>query len=184
MPESAGFIAYAVELLSRVGPVRARAMFGGHGVYCRGVMIGLVDDDELFLKTDEATRARFEEAGCRRWIYEGGGRRMESSYFRPPDEAHESPEDMEPWGRLAREAALRAGAAKRARAAVRAARKEQKPGFRTVPARNPGSQTVAVICGRGRGQGPTDRHCCYLPTNTGPTGRSAAVLPPEASRCR
>ena len=33
MPESPGFVAFGVELLSRVGPVRARAMFGGHGVH-------------------------------------------------------------------------------------------------------------------------------------------------------
>jgi DNA transformation protein len=117
VPESQGFIEFAVELLGRVGPVRARAMFGGHGLYRGDVMIGLVDDDEIFLKTDEETRPRFEEAGCRRWIFEGGGKRMESSYFRPPDEAHESPEDMEPWGRLAVEAGRRAAAAKRARKA-------------------------------------------------------------------
>src|SRR5512137_1915424 len=90
-------------------------MFGGHGIYCGDVMIGLVDDDELFLKTDEETRPRFEEAGARRWVYTGGGRTMETSYFRPPDEAHESPEEMEPWGRLALQVARRAAAAKRAR---------------------------------------------------------------------
>lgn len=117
MPESQGFIEFAVELLGRVGPVRARAMFGGHGLYLGDAMIGLVDDDEIFLKTDEETRPRFAEAGCRQWIFEGGGKRMESSYFRPPDEAHESPEDMEPWGRLAVEAGRRAAAAKRARKA-------------------------------------------------------------------
>jgi DNA transformation protein len=115
VPETEGFIAFAVELLGRVGPVRARAMFGGHGLYCGGVMIGLVDDDEIFLKTDAETRPRFEEAGCRQWVFVGGGKEMRSSYFRPPDDAHESPEDMEPWGRLAVEAARRAAAAKRAR---------------------------------------------------------------------
>jgi DNA transformation protein and related proteins len=115
VPETEGFIEFAVELLGRVGPVRARSMFGGHGLYCGGVMIGLVDDDEIFLKTDAATRSRFEEAGCRQWVFVGGGKEMRSSYFRPPDEAHESPEDMEPWARLAVEAARRADAAKRAR---------------------------------------------------------------------
>ena len=115
MPESAGFVAHAVDLLSRVGPVRARAMFGGHGIYCGALMIGLVDDDEVFLKTDGVTRPRFEEAGCRQWVFTGGGKEMRTSYFRPPDEAHESQEDMEPWGRLALEAARRAAAAKRAR---------------------------------------------------------------------
>jgi DNA transformation protein len=123
VPESPGFVAFAVELLSRLGPVRARSMFGGHGVYCGDLMIGLVDDDEIFLKTDPATRPRFEEAGCRQWVFTGGGKEMKSSYFRPPDGAHESPEDMEPWGRLALEAARRAAAAKR----VKASKKKGKP---------------------------------------------------------
>ena len=108
MPESKGFVEFAVELLGNVGPVRARAMFGGHGIYCGDRMIGLVDDDEIFLKTDPETRPRFEEAGCRRWVYTGGRKETRTSYFRPPDEAHESPEAMEPWGRLALEAARRA----------------------------------------------------------------------------
>jgi DNA transformation protein and related proteins len=133
VPESPGFVAFAVDLLSRVGPVRARAMFGGHGVYCGDLMIGLVDDDEIFLKTDDETRPRFAEAGCRRWVYEGGGRRMETSYFRPPDEAHESAEDMEPWGRLALEAARRSAAAKRARAARKRATSPR--GRRSPPSR-------------------------------------------------
>jgi DNA transformation protein len=126
VPESPGFVAFAVELLSRVGPVRSRAMFGGHGIYCGDVMIALVDDDELFLKTDDGTRPRFEAAGCRRWVYTGGGRSMETSYFRPPDEAHESPEEMESWGRLALQAGLRAAAGKRARAAARGKGKGKK----------------------------------------------------------
>ena len=126
MPESKGFVAFAVELLSRVGPVRARAMFGGHGLYCGDLMIGLVDDDEVFLKTDETTRPRFEASGCRQWVYTGGTKETRTSYFRPPDEAHESPEEMEPWGRLALEAARRSGAAKRAKVAKKKAKPAKK----------------------------------------------------------
>jgi DNA transformation protein len=91
-------------------------MFGGHGIYLGDLMFGLVDDDEIFLKTDDETRPAFEGAGCRRWVYSGGGKKTETSYFRPPDAAHESPEDMEPWGRLALESARRAASAKRAKA--------------------------------------------------------------------
>ena len=87
-------------------------------------MIGLVDDDEIFLKTDDGTRPRFEAEGCRQWVYTGGKKEMKTSYFRPPDEAHESPEDMEPWGRLALEAARRSAAAKRAKIP----QKKGKPG--------------------------------------------------------
>jgi DNA transformation protein len=127
VPESPGFVAFAVELLSRLGPVRARAMFGGHGVYCGDLMIGLVDDDEIFLKTDPGTRPRFEEAGCRQWVFTGGGKEMKSSYFRPPDGAHESPEDMEPWGRLALEAARRAAKAKMAKASKKKEKATKMP---------------------------------------------------------
>lgn len=134
MPESPGFVAFAVELLGRVGPVRARAMFGGHGIYCGDLMIGLVDDDEVFLKTDAETRPRFEEAGCRQWVYSGGQKEMKTSYFRPPDEAHESPEDMEPWGRLALESARRAAAVKRAKTPKKKGKVAKKA---TRPARNP-----------------------------------------------
>ena len=76
MPGSKAFVAFAVELLSRVGPVRARAMFGGHGISCGDLMIGLVDDDEIFLKTDDGTRPRFEAEGCRQWVYTGGRKEM------------------------------------------------------------------------------------------------------------
>ena len=125
MPESKGFVEFAVELLGNVGPVRARAMFGGHGIYCGDRMIGLVDDDEIFLKTDPETRPRFEEAGCRRWVYTGGRKETRTSYFRPPDEAHESPEAMEPWGRLALEAARRA--ARSARVTRKAPGRSRRP---------------------------------------------------------
>ena len=130
MPESRDFVAFAVELLSRVGPVRARAMFGGHGIYCGDLMIGLVDDDEIFLKTDDGTRPRFEAEGCRQWIYTGGRKEMRTSYFRPPDGAHESPEDMEPWGRLALEAARRAAAAKGAKGSKKKGKSAKRPARR------------------------------------------------------
>ncbi len=90
MPNSPEFVEHAVELLSGLGPVDVRAMFGGHGVYARGIMFGLLDGDELFLKTDELSRPAFVDAGCRQWVYATRtGRREDTSWFRPPDDAHE-----------------------------------------------------------------------------------------------
>ncbi len=116
MANSPDFVALALELLAGVGPVDARAMFGGHGVYAQGVMFGLLDDDELFLKTDEVSRPRFVDAGCRQWTYVAKGQRMENtSWFRPPDDAHEDPEAMAAWATLALDSALRVRAARPAR---------------------------------------------------------------------
>jgi DNA transformation protein len=123
MPCSPTFVDHAVDLLSGLGPVQARRMFGGYGVYARGVMFALLDDDELFLKTDAETRDRFRAAGCRMWVYP---RLAETNYYRPPDEAHEDPEAMLTWARLGLEAALRVRAAKSAREAAAAARRAER----------------------------------------------------------
>ena len=123
MPTSPDFVEFVLDLLAPVGPVQARAMFGGHGLYARGAMVGLLDDDELFLKTDESCRATFVAAGCRQWSFVSKTQRMENtSYFRPPDEAHEDAEAMYPWARLALDAALRARAERARRAAAKAKR--------------------------------------------------------------
>jgi DNA transformation protein and related proteins len=122
MANTPTFVEHAADLLGLVAPVQARAMFGGHGLYAQGVMFALLDDDELFLKVDDLCRGRFEVAGCRRWAYQGPKGPMPTSYYRPPDDAHENPEAMLPWGRLALDAALRAKASKAPRSHTTRAR--------------------------------------------------------------
>jgi DNA transformation protein len=148
-----GFVAHAVDLVSLLGGVEARRMFGGHGLYAEGVMFALLDDGELFLKTDGETRARFVAAGCRRWTYVHGNVRMEdTSYFRPPDDAHEDPEAMLPWARLALEAALRVRAAG---ARKRKGRRGAKP--RAKPPRAPAGGRSARSGRPRRRSGPRSR---------------------------
>lgn len=138
MSNSPDFVTHALDLLSLLGPVQARAMFGGHGLYGRGVMFGLLDDDELFLKTDDLSRAQFEAAGCRCWVYASRDGPMETGYFRPPDEAHEDPEAMLPWARLALDAALR-------KAAEKASKGMRPRGKRKAPPRSaPRSKKAAT----------------------------------------
>jgi DNA transformation protein and related proteins len=141
LPTSPEFVAFVLDLLAPVGPVQARAMFGGHGLYARGAMFGLLHGDELFLKTDERCRATFLDAGCRRWSFVSKTQRMENtSYFRPPDEAHEDAESMYPWARLALDAALRARAEKAGRAAARAKRPAPAGDRRAPRRRKPASR--------------------------------------------
>lgn len=115
MKSTREFAAYAVELLGAVGPVAARRMFGGYGVYCDGVMFALIADDVLYLKADAASRGAFERAGSEPFVYDARGRRMTMAYWRAPDEVMESRELAAPWARTALAAALRARSAKRRR---------------------------------------------------------------------
>lgn len=107
------FVEHVVETMRAFGPVEAKAMFGGWGLYHRGAFFALVAGDVLYLKTDAANRARFEAEGLDPFVFQAkDGKKTAMSYRRAPDEALESPAVMAEWARLGYEAALRAAAAK------------------------------------------------------------------------
>ena len=53
-PSTADFI---VEQVGGAGHVRAKKMFGEYGLYCDGKLVGLVCDEQLFIKPTEEGRA-------------------------------------------------------------------------------------------------------------------------------
>jgi DNA transformation protein len=150
MANTPAFVTHALDLLAGLGPVSARHMFGGHGIYYRGVMFALLDDDELYLKADELARPRFEAAGCRQWTYPGPKGPMPIGYWRPPDEAHEEAEAMLPWALIAVEAARRKAASKAARKAAGKTRPGKAPGAA-------GARAPVRAAGRGAAKAPATR---------------------------
>ena len=103
------FAEYCAELLSGLGTVRVKRMFGGHGIYLDDLFMAIVVGETLYLKVAEETRPRFEAAGCEPFVYTAKGRNQVSLNYRAaPAEAMDSPALMRPWARLAVEAALRA----------------------------------------------------------------------------
>lgn len=119
----AGLVDHCLELLSSVGTARARRMFGGHGLYVDDVFVALIAGERLYLKVDDGSRERFAAAGCEPFVYDGKGKSITMGYWSAPPEAMESPALMQPWARLALQAALRAAALKRKPAASGARRR-------------------------------------------------------------
>jgi DNA transformation protein len=117
------FVTHCLELLAPLGAARSRRMFGGHGFYVDDLFVALIAAGRLYLKVDAQTRGRFEAAGCEPFVYDGKGQSVTMGYFSAPEEAIESPALMQPWARLAVEAALRARAAKAAPAISRRPRR-------------------------------------------------------------
>jgi DNA transformation protein len=113
------FTRHCIELLSPLGSVRRLRMFGGQGLYVDELFVAIIAGEQLYLKTDAQTRPQFEAAGCEPFRYQKQGESTSLGYFRPPEEAMESPALMQPWARLALQAALRARAAKTAKASVK-----------------------------------------------------------------
>ena len=62
MVASAAFGEFLREMLAPLGPVGLRRMFGKTGVFCDGVMLGIVADNVLYLRVDEGNRVAFAEA--------------------------------------------------------------------------------------------------------------------------
>ena len=82
------FADFCVELLSPLGPVRTRAMFGGRGFYVDNLFMALIAGGQLYLKADDTTRERFVAAGCLPFSFATqDGDRVVLGYYRAPEEA-------------------------------------------------------------------------------------------------
>ncbi|GAA5080543.1 TfoX/Sxy family protein [Lysobacter panacisoli] len=110
---SNALIAHLHDLLDPLGTVTTRAMFGGHGVYVDGVMLGVIMEEALYLKVDAETQLHFEAAGSQPYVYLGQESPITMSYWSVPEAAMESAAAMRPWADLARAAALRHGRGKK-----------------------------------------------------------------------
>jgi DNA transformation protein and related proteins len=120
---------HCLELLAPLGAVRAKRMFGGHGLYVDELFIA------LYLKVDAPTQPAFEKAGCEPFVYDGKGKPITMSYWTVPAEAMESPALMQPWARQAIAAALRARAAKPSAAPRKARAAASKPAAKVARAK-------------------------------------------------
>ncbi len=101
------------DMFDSLGPVSIRRMFGGKGIYHRGIVLALEVDGEILLKADTESRAAFEAAGSRQWRphsgkKKGAGKQVAMPYWSIPDAALDDPDEMALWVRLAWETALRA----------------------------------------------------------------------------
>ncbi len=106
------FIEYLYEVFDQVGPIQSRKMFGGYGIYHKGVMFGLVADDTLYLKTDEETAKHFEEKGLGPFEYDKGDKIVKMSYHLAPDAILDDPDEAAIWAQRSIQVALRAKTSK------------------------------------------------------------------------
>jgi DNA transformation protein len=116
MVASASFAEFLREQLAPLGRVTMRRMFGKTGVFCDGVMFGMVRDNTLYFRVDDHNRATFEEAESSPPLnYEKKGCTIDVSFWRAPERLFDEPDELVTWARAALAAAHRV-AAKRERA--------------------------------------------------------------------
>lgn len=118
MAVSAQFNAFVLDLLGSVRRVTARHMFGGVGYYAEGVFFAIADDDVLYFRVDDASRAHFENEGMQAFAPMGPGTKS-MNYYSVPARLYDDEEQMAVWMRRAL-AAAHSGGLKRPGRSVRA----------------------------------------------------------------
>lgn len=113
MPVTPGFTAFVVEQLDLCGPITAKRMFGGVGIYSGDIFFAIIADDVLYLKVDDSNRRDFERAGSGPFRPYGDERET-IQYYSVPVSVLEDADALARWGRKAISAAIAAKSRKRA----------------------------------------------------------------------
>lgn len=126
MVASDSFAEFLREQLAPLGRVTMRRMFGKTGVFCDGLMLGMVTDNTLYFRVDDLNRAIFKEAESFPPLnYKKQGSTIDLSFWRAPERLFDEPDELLIWARAALAAARRV-ATKRERAAPRRKSKPER----------------------------------------------------------
>ncbi len=96
MPVSPAVRKELLERLNAVAPVSDRSMFGAVGLYCEERFFGIIDDDGLFFRVDDATRPVFLKAGMGPFA-PFGLEKSSKSYYRVPDGVIADKRKLKAW---------------------------------------------------------------------------------------
>ncbi len=108
MVASDSFAEFLREQLAPLGGVTMRRMFGMTGVFCDGVMLGIVTENTLYFRVDDHNRAAFKEAASYPPLnYEKKGSTIDLSFWRAPERLFDEPDELVVWARAALAAARR-----------------------------------------------------------------------------
>ena len=100
MPDDS-FKEFVLDQLSALPDLRAKAMFGAHGIYSGEHFFGILDEGRLFFKTDAVSQADYTSRGMGPFTYEMKGKVMSMAYHEVPPEILEQPQELVMWARKA-----------------------------------------------------------------------------------
>ena len=95
------FKEFVLDQLSALPDMRARAMFGAHGLYSGDHFFGILDEGRLFFKTDAKSQSDYTARGMGPFTYESKGKLLTMSYHEVPPDVLEQPQELAEWARKA-----------------------------------------------------------------------------------
>jgi len=92
---------FVLDQLCALPDLRAKAMFGAHGLYQGERFFGILDEGRLFFKVSDASKAAYIGRGMGPFTYESRGKTLTMGYYEVPLEIVEKPTDLVEWARQA-----------------------------------------------------------------------------------
>jgi DNA transformation protein len=113
MAKTSEFCEHLMDRLAPIGAPSYKFMFGGFGIYVDGLMMGLVADDVLWLRTDDENRPDYEARGIKPFQpMSKNGPMGVMPYYTVPDDVLDDQDAFLEWAKKARDAAVRHAVAK------------------------------------------------------------------------
>ena len=100
MPDDS-FKEFVLDQLGALPELRARAMFGAHGLYSGEKFFGILDEGRLFFKTDAQSQADYTVRGMGPFTYESKDKVMTMAYHEVPPDVLENAPELTAWARRA-----------------------------------------------------------------------------------
>ena len=149
MPVSDRFTAFVVDQLEACGPITARRMFGGVGIYSGDLFFAILDNDILYLKVDDSNRADFARVGSGPFRPYGDDSEV-MQYYNVPADVLENADDLARW-------AVKAIAVARAKKAGKAAPRVRATKSAKAPAKTKRPRSLGSAKPAGPRQKPAGR---------------------------
>jgi DNA transformation protein and related proteins len=114
MPDDS-FKEFVLDQLSALPDLRARAMFGAHGLYNGETFFGILDEGRLFFKTDARSQKDYTARGMGPFTYKAKGKTVTLGFHEVPADVLEQAPELVSWAQRAVKIAAAAKAKKKSR---------------------------------------------------------------------
>ena len=93
-----GYIDYILDVLSLLGNIKARKMFGGYGIYKNATCFALIINDVLYFKVGDANLPDYKAKNSRPFSYTSkNGKSVAMSYWELPPDILEDHNELARW---------------------------------------------------------------------------------------
>src|ERR1700741_5582348 len=98
MVASETYAEFLREQLAPIGRIPLRRMFGKSGVFCDGVMLGMVTENTLYFRVDDENQATFKEAESAPPLnYKKRCTTIDLSFWRVSERLFDEPDEFLAW---------------------------------------------------------------------------------------